>query len=155
MKIHCLFLCIVGPLLSSCTSSNASSTDSNPFVNIPHEVVAEGLELGIKNQQLHVITNDAQLASFAAMATFPSGIPAVNLDASDVVAIIADSTGCNGIRLNNVSESADTLLVEIDKTVPGPNLGCAAVVPDFRPYILVTVPKRGKPVSFTFAVKIV
>ena len=155
MRIHHLVLCLVGPMLSSCTDSNADSIAGNAFVNVPYEVVAEGLQLGIKNQQLHVITNDAQLASFASMATFSPAIPAVNLDAHDVVAIVTGFTGCSGIRLNNVSEDADTLRVEIDKTVPGPGIACAAVVLETGPYILVTVPKKGKPVSFIFAVKIV
>jgi len=155
MKIHCLVLSILSPLLSSCTDSSASSTDSNPFMNVPHEVVSEGLQLGIKNQQLHVISNDAQLASFAATASFPSAIPAINFDANDLVAIATGFPGCGGLRLNNVSESADTLLVEIDKIVPGPGVGCLPVVLETGPYILVVVPKKGKPVSFSFAVKIV
>jgi len=154
MKIHCVVLCVVGAMLSSCTDSSADSTAGNPFVNVPFEVVAEGLQTGIDNQQLHVIKNDAHLASFAALATFPSGIPAVDLGANDVIAVLPDFSGCNGIRMNNVRESADTLLVEIYETVPT-NVACAAVPPGFRPYILVTVPKKGKPVSFAFAVKIV
>jgi hypothetical protein len=154
MKMLCLVLCILSPLLSSCTVSNASSTDSNPVMNVPHEVVSEGLQLGIKNQQLHVISNDAQLASFAATASFSSTIPAINFDANDLVAIATGFPGCGGLRLNNVSENADTLLVEIDKTFSA-TIACAAVVSDFGPYILVVVPKKGKPVSFSFAVKIV
>ena len=154
MKILCLVLCILSPLLSSCTDSSASSTDSSPVMNVPHEVVSEGLQLGIKNQQLHVISNDAQLASFAATASFSSTIPAINFDANDLVAIATGFPGCGGLRLNNVSENAETLLVEIDKTFSA-TIACAAVVSDFGPYILVVVPKKGKPVSFSFAVKIV
>jgi len=154
VRIHHLVLCMVGPMLSSCAESGAGSMAVNAFMNVPYEVVAEGLQLGIKNQQLHVITNDAQLTSFAATATFQPGIPSINLDANDVVAIVTGFTGCNGIRLNNVSESADTVLIQIDKTVPGPGVACAAVILETGPFILATVPKKGKPVSFTFAVKI-
>jgi hypothetical protein len=155
MRILCLVLCILSPLLSSCTDSSASSTASGPFMDVPHEVVSDGLQLGIKNQQLQVISNDAQLASFAATASFTPAIPAIDLAANDVIAIATGFLGCGGLHLNNVSENADTLLVEIDKTVPGPGVACAAVVLETGPYILVTVPKRGKPVSFAFAVKIV
>ena len=154
MKILCLVLCVLSPLLSSCTDSSASSTASGPFMDVPHVVVSEGLQLGIKNQQLQVISNDAQLASFAATASFTPAIPAIDLAANDVIAIATGFPGCSGLHLNNVSESADTLLVEIDKTFSA-TVACAAVVLETGPYILVTVPKRGKPVSFAFAVKIV
>jgi hypothetical protein len=154
MKIHCLVLCIVSPMLSSCTDSSANLTAGNAFMNVPYEVVAEGLQLGIKNQQLHVITNDTQLASFAATAKFTPVIPAIDFDANDVVAIVTGFQGCSGTAVNNVSESKDTLLVEIDKIFFA-SVACAAVVLETGPYLLVTVPKRGKPVSFTFAVKIV
>ena len=154
MKIHCLVLCIISAMLSSCTDSSASSTASSPFMDVPHEVVSEGLQLGIKNQQLHVISDDAQLASFAATASFNPAIPAINFDANDVVAIATGFPGCGGMRLNNVRENADTLFVEIDRTFRA-DTACAAVVSEFGPYILMVVPKKGKPVSFTFAVKIV
>jgi hypothetical protein len=94
------------------------------------------------------------LASFAATATFTPAIPAIDFDANDVVAVATGFLGCSGIRLNNVSESADTLLVEIDNIFFS-NVGCLAVVLETGPYLLVRVPKKGKLVSFTFAVKIV
>ncbi len=155
MKIHCLVLCILSPLLSSCTDSSASSTAANPFMNVSYEVVAQGLQAGITNQQLHVVTDDAELAALAARAVFSPTIPALDLTAKNVVAIFTGLAGdCSGLAVVNVSESADILLVEIEKTFHS-DRACVAVIPNNGPYILVTTPKTGKPVSFAFAVKIV
>jgi len=146
---------MVSPMLSSCVDSSASSTAGNAFMNVPYEVVAEGLQVGITNQQLHVVTNDAQLAALAATAVFSPTIPALDLAAKNVVAIFTGLGGdCSGLGIVNVSESADVLLVEIEKTFRR-DAACPAFVPNNGPYFLVTTPKSGKPVSFAFAIRIV
>src|SRR5712691_6133043 len=155
MKIHCLVLCMVSPMLSSCVDSSASSTAGNAFMNVPYEVVAEGLQVGITNQQLHVVTNDAQLAALAATAVFSPAIPALDLAAKNVVAIFTGLGGeCSGLGIVNVSESEDVLLVEIEKTFHSYSV-CAAFIPNNGPYILVTTPKSGTHVAFDFTIRIV
>ncbi len=155
MRIYLFVLCLIGPVLSSCTDSSADPMAGVPFVNAPYEVVSQGTQQGITNQQLHVVTNDAQLAALAATATFNPAIPAIDFGANRAVAIFTGlGTGCvDKLRIINVSEGADIFLVEVEKSVPGDGVVCPAFVPDYGPYLLATIPKSGKPVSFAFTIK--
>jgi len=154
MRIHHLVLCLVSPLLSSCTGSSANQTTGTPFVNVPYTVVSQGIQQSIKNQQLHVVTDATQLAALAAAAAFSSPLPALDLDANNLVAIfLPTGTACDGLGIVNVSESADVVLVELEKTVPGDNMPCVALVPNHGPSVLATMPKSGKPVSFAFTIR--
>src|SRR5204863_4924716 len=119
MRIHHLVLCLVSPLLSSCTGSSANQTTGTPFVNVPYTVVSQGIQQSIKNQQLHVVTDATQLAALAAAAAFSSPLPALALDAHNLVAIFLPTVpACDGLGIVNVSESADVVLVELETTVP-------------------------------------
>ena len=154
MRIHHLVLCLVSPLLSSCTGSSANQTTGTPFVNVPYVVVSQGVQQSIKNQELHVVKDATQLAALAAAATFSPALPALDLAANDLIAIFLPiGTACDGLSLVNVSESADVVLVELEKTVPGDNMPCVALVPNHGPSVLATMPKSGKPVSFAFTIR--
>ena len=153
MRIHQLVFCLVSPLLSSCTGSSANQTTGTPFVNVPYTVVSQGIQQSIKNQQLHVVTDATQLAALTAAAAFSPALPALELDANNLVAIfLPPGTACDALGMVNVSESADVVLVEAEKTVPD-NMPCAALVPNHALSVLATIPKSGKPVSFTFTIR--
>jgi len=154
MRIHHLVLCLVSPLLSSCTAGNADQTSDTPFVNVPYVVVSQGIQQSIKNQELHVVTDATQLAALAATAVFSPPLPALDLDVNNLVAIfLPTGTACDRLGILNVSESADVVLVELEKTVPGDNMPCVALVPNHGPSVLATMPKSGKPVSFAFTIR--
>jgi len=153
MRIHHLVLCLVSPLLSSCTGSSANQTTGTPFVNVPYTVVSQGIQQSIKNQQLHVVTDATQLAALTATAAFIPALPALDLDVNNLVAIFLPAgTACDRLGIVNVSESADVVLVELEKTVPG-DMPCVALVPNHGPSVLATMPKSGKPVSFAFTIR--
>ncbi len=154
MRIYLFVLCLIGSMLSSCVDSSANSMASTPFVNVPYEVVSQGgMHQNILNQQLHVVTDATQLAELTATAAFSPALPALDLDANNLVAIILPpSTACDGLGIVNVSESADVVLVEVEKTVPG-DMPCVALMPIHSLSVVATIPKSGKPVSFAFTIK--
>ncbi len=101
-----------------------------------------------------VLTDATQLAALAAAAAFIPALPALDLDVNNLVAIfLPPGTGCDALGIVNVSESADVVLVELEKTVPGDNMPCVALVPNHGPSVLATMPKSGKPVSFAFTIR--
>ena|SRR5713226_2421417 len=125
-----------------------------PFVNTLYTVVSQGIQQSIKNQQLHVVTDATQLAALTATAAFSPALPVLDLDANNLVAIfLPPGTGCEGLGIINVSESADVVLVEVEKTAPGDNMPCVALVPNHGPSVLATIPKSGKPVSFALTIR--
>jgi hypothetical protein len=112
------------------------------------------MQQSIKNQELHVVTDATQLAALAATAAFSPALPALDLAANNLIAIFLPiGSACDGLSLVNVSESADVVLVELEKTVPGDNMPCVALVPNHGPSVLATIPKSGKLVSFAFTIR--
>ncbi len=152
MKIYHLVLCLIGSMLASCMDSGANPM--TPFVNVPYTVVAQGIQHNIKNQQLHVVTDATQLAALTAAAAFSPALPPLDLGANNLVAIfLPPGTACDGLGIVNVSENADVLLFEVEKTVPGDNIVCAALVVNHALSVLATIPKSGKPVSLSFTIR--
>ncbi len=153
MRIYLFVLCLIGSMLPSCMDSSANPMASTPFVNVPYTVVLQGAQHSIRNQQLQVVTDATQLAALTAAAAFSPALPALELDANNLVAIfLPPGTACDALGMVNVSESADVVLVEAEKTVPD-NMPCAALVPNHALSVLATIPKSGKPVSFTFTIR--
>src|SRR5262245_32779642 len=153
MERKLVALCLGCTLLSGCMSDSGNDVVTTP--KVPFENISQGSQTGISNQQLHAIRTGAELAALASAAKLSAPVPSVDFAANNVVAVFTGmGDGCGlPVSVTGAGETANTLVVNVEKQVPGPGLACLPVVPAAGPYVLATIPNTSKPVSFAFTLK--
>lgn len=134
------------------TAGCIHDSDAGQRSSVPYTVESWGSQTGVENQQLQVITSDAQYASLLSSVSLTGTIPAVNFGTLSLVSLfLGNHIGCLGdtLSVNSVIETEKTITLNVSRTIgyPPPNTACAAVVPLGGPYLLIGIPKTGKLIS--------
>jgi hypothetical protein len=142
---------------SACSDSSGSSgNNATSAVAISYTVVSSGVQIGIQNQQLQIITDAGQFASLMSTLTLSGNIPSVDFSANELIGIFLGASvgpcGNDQLSISSVQESDSTVTVNASRqvTVPPPGFGACVRPPPGLSYDLVTIPITTKPISLIF-----
>lgn len=152
--------------LAGCKSGNASNPVSRTGAikkasetaprSLDFNIVSSGVQRGIHNQQLQVITTAKQFASLLSVTKLPGTAPKVDFSTHELIGVfLGANVGCgtDGLRINNVQYSDVTVTVYASRHVGQPNVaggGCTKMRLAGLSYVLISIPKTDKPISLVF-----
>lgn len=115
-------------------------------------IESNGTQVGIQNQQFHVLTSDDQYSSLLSSVTLSGAIPSINFANLALVSVFSGNhLGCYGdtLSVNSVIETEKTITINVSRTIgnPPPETACAAVLPAGGPYLLISIPRNAKLIS--------
>lgn len=152
-------------LFAGCKLSSASGTGSagsavgattSMAKSIEFKVVSSGLQRGIRNQQLWVITSDKQFASLASLAKLSGNKPKVDFSKDELIGVfLGSNVGCgtDGLKINSVKETDATVTVYASRIAHKSNAaggGCTRMPLNGFSYALISIPKTSKTISLVF-----
>lgn len=142
------------PSISAGQTNNVSQASNGSTPTDVAYTVDAGLQTGIDNQQLQVITSDTQFAALVSSASMSGTLPALDYSKNELVAVfLGPNAGCgtDGLSVDNVDATDITVTVHVKRTLyPPPNGVCTVLPLNGRRYALVTIPKTSKAVSLRF-----
>lgn len=139
---------------SACSHSSGSSGNNAASVT-DYTVVSSGVQTGIQNQQLQIITNAEQFASLMSITSLSGNIPSVDFSSNELIGVfLGANVGCGTDQLSipSLQQSDSTVTVNASRQVTLPPSGGACNLAPLNglSYVLVTIPKTTKPISLIF-----
>jgi hypothetical protein len=169
VRILAIIITAITAFLSGCSQSNGSSlstsTDSttsavnnssaNPSSPLTYTIVSSGVQRGINNQQMQVITSSEQFATLLSATTLFGDMPSTDFSTDELIGVfLGGNVGCgtDGLTINSVQETDLTVTVYATRKLGEPNMGggCSKMPVDGLSYALISIPKTTKTVSLLF-----
>ncbi len=133
-----------------------TSAMNNNAKNVPYEIVTHGTNTKepFQNRDYRTIANDGDYKALMTLIGTDQ-IPSVNFDTNTLLAVFAGTknTGGYSTEINLVTESADSIQVEVLEKEPSPD--CMTTQAVTSPYQIVKIAKTTKPIRFNTTQKIV
>lgn len=148
--------CGLGHARSSGSSGSTVSASAAMAKTVEFKVVSSGVQRGVHDQRLHVITTDKQLASLISMAKLSGEKPSADFSRDELVGVFLSSNlgcGTDGLKVNSVKESDTTVTVYASRLVRKPNAkggACTIMRLNGFAYVLISIPKTSKAISLVF-----
>jgi len=124
--------------------------------HIEFNIFSAGVQQGIHNQQLQVITTAKQFSSLLSMTKLSGTTPKVDFSAHELIGVfLGANVGCgtDGLKINDVQYTDTTVTVYASRHVGQPNVaggGCTKMRLAGLSYALISIPKTDKTISLVF-----
>ncbi len=165
-RMFLIVIAVFAAGLAGCESSSASSpvntaqpvrtASATAPEHLKFNIVSSGVQQGIDNQQLQVITSAKQLSSLLSVTNLSGTAPKVDFSTHELIAVfLGANVGCgtDGLKINNVQFTDSTVTVYASRHVGQPNVaggGCTKMRLAGLSYALISIPKTDKTISLVF-----
>ena len=141
--IRAMLILLISISMSGCVESSSANQSSN----IDHTVVSSGIQMGIDNQQTHVLRNAATYSTFISSTQILGVIPNPDFTQNMLVGIFSTLGSCDSLSVSSVEDLDGSIVISLSSTKAEV---CTAVVGNH--YLFIEMAQSTKQVSVIYKI---